>query len=251
MLTDRITEKELVIPSLYLLSKHPKGSLSTSELIPLLTEIFKPSGLDAEILANRRDTYFSQKVRNLKSHDTLTCQGYATYSERKYHITALGREYLKSNIESISYLFSSGFEYKDVRKSLSEIQNKKIKIIHPYNEIIEEGLGQKTLATKYKRSHKLHLAALEHFSQNGILKCDCCNFEFSKFYGHKYGVNCIEIHHLHPIFQYDGISVATTIQEALKNLIPVCPNCHRVIHKAKISVQEVNNFKTKINNCFY
>ncbi|MDE6340505.1 MAG: HNH endonuclease [Muribaculaceae bacterium] len=251
MLSDRITESELVIPSLYLLAKHPKGSLSTSELIPLLTEIFKPSGIDAKILNHRKDTYFSQKVRNLKSHDTLTSQGYAIFSDRKYHITDLGREYLKFNFDSIHYLFSTGFDYIDVRKSLNEIQNEKIKIIYPYDEIIEEGLAQKSMTTKYKRSSLLHKSAIDHFTHNGILKCECCDFEFSKFYGNNYGVNCIEIHHLHPIFQYAGYSVNKTIDEALKNLMPVCPNCHRVIHKVKISAEEMPVFKKNIspNGC--
>lgn len=250
MLSDRITESELVIPSLYLLDKHPNGSLSTSELIPLLTEIFKPSGKDAEIINKRNDTYFSQKVRNLKSHDTLTSQGYAKYSERKYHITDLGRAYLKSNLDAINYLFSTGFDYNDVRRSLNEIQNKKIKIIHPYEEIliIEEGLAQKSLTTKYKRSSLLRKKAIEQFTHDGVLKCDCCDFEFSKFYGHSYGVNCIEIHHIHPIFQYEGKTVEKTIEEALKNLMPVCPNCHRVIHKAKISAEEMPLFKKNISH---
>ena len=77
MINSRITESELVLPSLYLMTLNPQGCISTSELIRLLTQILKPKGIDAMILSNRNDTYFSQKVRNLKSHDTLTKYGYA------------------------------------------------------------------------------------------------------------------------------------------------------------------------------
>ena len=80
MRSDRITESELVLPSLYLMSLSPTGTISTTESIRLLTQIMKPQGLDAQILSNRSDTYFSQKVRNLKSHNTLTKYGYALYS---------------------------------------------------------------------------------------------------------------------------------------------------------------------------
>lgn len=80
MTNSRITESELVLPSLYLMTLNPHGCISTSELIELLTQILKPKGIDAQILNNRNDTYFSQKVRNLKSHDTLTKYGYAQYS---------------------------------------------------------------------------------------------------------------------------------------------------------------------------
>lgn len=55
MLNKRISESDLVLPSLYLLAKHPAGALSTSELIVLLTQLMQPSGKDAEILAGRID----------------------------------------------------------------------------------------------------------------------------------------------------------------------------------------------------
>lgn len=67
---DRIAESELVLPSLYLMTQN-NGFIRTSVLISQLEDILKPQGVDAQILPNRKDTYFSQKVRNLKSHDTL------------------------------------------------------------------------------------------------------------------------------------------------------------------------------------
>lgn len=41
----------------------------------------KPDGEDMDILDNRNDTKFSQKVRNLKSHDSLADSVY-TVGER-------------------------------------------------------------------------------------------------------------------------------------------------------------------------
>lgn len=58
----RISEKDLVLPALYVIKNHDKAT--TSVLIKELTEAFKPTGEDAEILAGRTDTKFSQKVRN-------------------------------------------------------------------------------------------------------------------------------------------------------------------------------------------
>ena len=49
-----------------------------------------------------------------------------------------------------------------------------------------------------------------------------------------------------PIFQYSGISEKQTIDEALDNLMPVCPNCHRVIHKKGISKNDIPMFKEQI-----
>lgn len=66
---ERISEADLVLPALYFIEKNP--GITTSELKDLLTDLFKPTGKDAQIAKNRGDTYFEQKVRNLVSHHTL------------------------------------------------------------------------------------------------------------------------------------------------------------------------------------
>ncbi len=45
--------------------------IRTSELIDMVRSKMKPSGEDLEILNNRNDDKFSQKVRNIKSHKSL------------------------------------------------------------------------------------------------------------------------------------------------------------------------------------
>ena len=57
---------------------------------------FSPEGEDAEILQNRSDTKFSQKVRNLKSHKTLLKGGWATEIEEGFRITEKGRSLIES-----------------------------------------------------------------------------------------------------------------------------------------------------------
>ena len=247
MANSRITESELVLPSLYLMTLNTQGSISTTELIQLLTQLLKPKGVDAQILSNRSDTYFSQKVRNLKSHDTLTKYGYANYSSGTYTITDKGRKLVENNRINIRYILSSGFDYNDVMSSLGKVYNARTSTIIPYEELIAEG-ETKTVVTKaYERSRKLRNAAIEHYTRNGIITCDCCGFEFKSFYGEVYGTSCIEIHHLKPIFQYASMSVVQTIDEALKNLLPVCPNCHRVIHRNNITAELIPSFKLQLS----
>lgn len=245
MRNSRISESELVLPSLFLMTLNPKGCINTSELIRLLTQMLKPKGVDALILKNRKDTYFSQKVRNLKSHDTLTRCGYASYSNGVYIITEKGRELVDNNKINIQYILSSGFDYNDVKSSFGKIYNAKTKII-PYEELIVEGEARAMMTKSYERSRKLRNAAIEHFSRHGIISCDCCGFEFNSFYGETYGTSCIEMHHLKPIFQYSNIGVIQTIDEALKNLLPVCPNCHRVIHRNNITARLIPSFKQQL-----
>ena len=248
MRSERITETELVLPSLYLMSINPTGSISTTELIRLLTQIMNPQGLDAQMLNNRSDTYFSQKVRNLKSHDTLTKNGYAVYSDGSYHITDQGRQLVLSNKSIIQYILSSGFDYSDVKSSFGRVYKSRTTKVIPYEELISEGERKYEVTKSYERSQKLRNAAIEHFSHNGIIVCNCCGFEFQSFYGNRFGKSCIEIHHLKPIFQYASMSVVQTIDSALKNLLPVCPNCHRVIHKNKVTAEMIPLFKEEIRN---
>ena len=100
----RITERELVVPSLYLMNKQLNGRISTRLLLNLLTRMMRPTGTDAEILYDRQDTYFSQKVRNLKSHDTLSKLGVATNVYGGCMITPYGKMYLQPELYQIKHL---------------------------------------------------------------------------------------------------------------------------------------------------
>ncbi len=90
----RVSERELVLPTLRLLGQGDRGWLATSELISRLTALFKPLGQDAEILDGRHDTYFSQKVRNLISHrdqpSSFIHRGLAEYERDGLRISDFG-----------------------------------------------------------------------------------------------------------------------------------------------------------------
>src|SRR5574344_1609776 len=99
----RITETELILPSLYLMSLN-NGVISTSELIQKLRDIMKPTGEDLKILAGRSDDKFSQKVRNLIAHRTFERFGYAEYDAGQIGITKEGKVQLKNNQERLKHL---------------------------------------------------------------------------------------------------------------------------------------------------
>lgn len=96
----RVKEGDLIVPALRLLSEAPDGFMSTSDLIAALEQYFAPEGADAEILAGRHDTHFSQKVRNLVSHrgasTGMEARGLAVYSDANegWSITQAGRDFL-------------------------------------------------------------------------------------------------------------------------------------------------------------
>jgi hypothetical protein len=105
----RITEEQLILPSLYLMDNTPNKTLQTSDLKDGLINIFKPIGIDNELIKGRNDTHFTQKVRNLKSHDKLDKLGYAKYIPKatgqrsgSFKLTTDGKEYLDNNINVVN-----------------------------------------------------------------------------------------------------------------------------------------------------
>jgi len=59
------------------------------------------------------------------------------------------------------------------------------------------------------------------------------------------GREFIEIHHLKPIFIYGGKG-EQSLQEALKNVVPVCSNCHRMIHRKRSNVLAIEKLREMI-----
>lgn len=238
----RITERQLVLPALYLMSKSENGFVSTSDLITGLTEVMHPTGIDARILSGRSDTYFSQKVRNLKSHDTFQRDNYATNVPDGFKITTIGKSFVNAHRDALSYLFNEGFNYEDVKTAIDSISLSDNRHVLPIEELVSEGRVVTRNVQIRERSSRLRLIAIEHFTHNNMISCDCCGFNFPNFYGDVYGNDCIEIHHKRPIFQYQGDTFEQLVDSALENLLPVCPNCHRVIHKNRIGSEEIDAF---------
>jgi hypothetical protein len=100
--TRRISEGELVVPTLRVLEGKNGEWMRTAELIPWLVEMFAPSGADALIMEGRSDTYFSQKVQNMISHrhqpGSFINQELAEYnsSRRSLRITDTGRSLVRA-----------------------------------------------------------------------------------------------------------------------------------------------------------
>ena len=92
------TESQIRREVLVALASASGGSLTTSQLIDLLTASMSPSGKDADIIDGRSDTHFSQKVRNVVSHrhqgTGLVANGLVTYDaeSEQLAITEAGRK---------------------------------------------------------------------------------------------------------------------------------------------------------------
>ena len=246
----RISENQLILPSLFLMSLAPSKSLTTSELIPKLRDLLKPSGEDLEILAGRNDDKFSQKVRNLKAHNTFERYGVAEYNNGVFTINDKGLKYLQENMDKLRYLLVNDFHWEDLKEGLdiiekSATEKRKIEV---FDETItvQEGVKRIVETKVYERSSKLRKIAIEHYTKNGDIFCEACQFSFKKFYG-EIGKGYIEIHHIKPIFKYEDEELDKTIDKALKNVVPLCSNCHRIIHRNWKNPLEIDYLIEQIN----
>lgn len=75
------SENQIVPVVLQIIRNNP--GIRTSDLIEKARAIMRPSGDDLTILADRNDDKFSQKVRNIKSHDSIADQVVTTSEKNR------------------------------------------------------------------------------------------------------------------------------------------------------------------------
>ena len=91
-------------------------------------------------------------------------------------------------------------------------------------EGFEDGNKIEDKTTRYERNPVNRQICLNHKGY----KCAICGFDFEKFYG-QIGKGKIEVHHIKPLNETDESYVVDPIND----LIPVCSNCHTIIHAKK------------------
>lgn len=87
-----------------------------------------------------------------------------------------------------------------------------------------EGASQKVSVNTYERNAEARAKCIEYYGY----ACAVCSFDFQRFYG-AIGKNYIHVHHIVPLSE---IKKEYKL-DPLKDLIPVCPNCHAIIHKTQ------------------
>lgn len=90
-----------------------------------------------------------------------------------------------------------------------------------------EGLLKKALNNKYERNPLARRLCIEYHGAY----CSVCGFDFNIKYG-ELGKGFIHVHHIIPIASIKKSYVI----DPKKDLIPVCPNCHWMIHSKKIPI---------------
>ena len=69
-----------------------------------------------------------------------------------------------------------------------------------------------------------------------------CNFNFEKRYG-KRGKDFIEVHHTKPVSEF----LEETQVNPKTDMVVLCSNCHRIVHRERNNVLSLDELKNIIN----
>lgn len=168
---------------------------------------------------------------------TRTSNTYATEHSLKKIYEEDGVSGLKNALLSLSqhiayYEEKSGANVKSkteiYNKYLGLIDNNIITTIYP-DEVdpevkYSEGKTKQVLVNSYERNQLARTKCIEHYGLN----CQVCDFNFNQKFG-ELGKDFIHVHHI--------VDISTIGNEysvnPIEDLIPVCPNCHSMLHKKK------------------
>ncbi|MDY3530176.1 HNH endonuclease [Riemerella anatipestifer] len=89
-------------------------------------------------------------------------------------------------------------------------------------EILFEGAKKTITVNAYERNSRARYLCIKHYGTH----CQVCNFDFEKTYG-DIGKDFIHVHHLTKVSDIKEKYEVNPIED----LIPVCPNCHAMLHR--------------------
>lgn len=121
---------------------------------------------------------------------------------------------------------------------VSETENI-VSIVSNENLILNEGQKKLSLSTTYERNAKARKICFDYYGPT----CQICGFDSEKVYGLKFKGK-IQVHHKVPLKEIGK----SYIVDPIKDLIPVCPNCHMIIHSKKYgyyTIEEVSKMIKK------
>jgi 5-methylcytosine-specific restriction protein A len=132
---------------------------------------------------------------------------------------------------AFSHLFTSE-ELGEARRRLRQLPDSAFPTplperVVPGDEIeagsaFEEGTLTQVLVNAYERNATARSKCIQHFGA----QCVICNLDFGRVYG-EIGEGFINVHHTRPLATLKaGYRV-----NPVKDLVPVCPNCHAMLHR--------------------
>lgn len=160
----------------------------------------------------------------------------AKYSALSDEWDTLLDDYLDENKPSVIYdgRVEDEGSYYDTPSSKAEASYPEVTFPDEIDKAssLREGAAKQVLVNKYERSSKAREQCLSH---HGYV-CKACQVDMEATYG-EIGRKFVHVHHRVPLSEIG----ADYKVDPVEDLIPVCPNCHSMIHRPKemMTVEEL------------
>lgn len=222
------------------------SALPTSEYVRVLSEL-KLSENDLRML---RANYAAPNS-TLTAKQMASLVGYKRFGASNIHYGKLGRRVADALGIRLEYLILSliimdwpnGECEWTLRVQLSEALERleladfdnTTNLAQNEERWLREGKVSRVVVNAYERNATARRLCIEHYGTS----CYVCGFSFETIYGSEFE-GFIHVHHLKELSE---IGEEYTV-DPIKDLRPVCPNCHAIIHQRRpaYSVQEVRGF---------
>ncbi len=104
-----------------------------------------------------------------------------------------------------------------------------------------EGATKIISVNVYERNSEARAKSIEYHGY----KCVVCSFDFEKAYG-SIGTNYIHVHHVVPLSE---IKKEYEL-DPIKDIVPICPNCHAIIHRTRpvLTVEQLKKHLSENGN---
>jgi 5-methylcytosine-specific restriction protein A len=171
-----------------------------------------------------------------KSHEYLIEKAVAKSTKTKWHyahkpaLVIYLSHFLNRELPQPAYLKEAG-QWNERRRRI--ILPEEL----PAGSCYQEGAVRKIWISAFERDAAAREACIKAHGR----RCAVCGMSFEEEYGAK-AADIIHVHHLKPLAQSTGPREVNPVED----LLPLCPNCHAVVHQAEsemLSIDEVRRMR--------
>jgi 5-methylcytosine-specific restriction protein A len=170
-------------------------------------------------VANYVDIAWDQVLR---TEDRLAIEEIELLTQETHWDAMLGSGIKLSEIDSQKVIDAWNHWYAQVAGAKSMLSGEEAGVNTTSPKGVSEGAVTTVLVNRYERSATARRECIEH---HGAV-CAVCSLDFKLTYG-AIGEGFIHVHHIVPISSVGE----SYILDPIKDLVPVCPNCHAMLHR--------------------
>ena len=188
---------------------------------------------DLSLFSGRSVYIHAEHIRDIRND--LDINVYDITEEQSGKLAIFKKDILGTYIDSFENHFSSKSVIEAIRDYVIKLEEENLSVVE---KITTEGKRLLYYTTKYERKASNRNAAIKIHGTN----CFGCGFNFEEHYGER-GKGYIEIHHIKPLYELNeevNVDVET-------DLIPLCSNCHRMVHRVKKEVLTLEELRKILN----